>query len=324
MASKAWSEEVFEQVRQGVYAANACLTEELNLEWDQRVQNRAALLSSHQVNTAQANLNVVLFHIKIPDEASKVSAPDIRTIDHGAVDYETLIRLNIQVAQHTNPRCRVILITDHLFLAGEPETDRLTICRISVNGAEPMFERVWAMAAYTESSLFDAPTVFLDSDAFLLRPIHNLFSNDFDVGITHRDIIGQMPINEGVIFANTINIAAVKAVFRAYFASYLAIEQSSEISGIYQNIRRWRGGQLSINAIGAGGQVYASKQRMGIRGARMVQLPCSIYNLSPDDERHINSQLRKRCAILHLKGPRKSWLRALVGVTVLGQSVLNK
>ena len=34
----------------------------------------------------------------------------------------------------------------------------------------------------------------------LIHPVSALFNNDFDIGLTHRHIVGQMPINEGVIF----------------------------------------------------------------------------------------------------------------------------
>jgi hypothetical protein len=311
MEQEAWSEEVFEKVRRAVYAANRAYISDLPAEWSKRLTDRAAQLQPRTLADPQSDVNVVLFHVKIPREVSKVNAPDIRNIDHHAVDYETLIRLNIRIAQHTNPRSRVILITDREFLVGEQETDRLTIRRLEVNGAEPMFERVWAMAAYVESGLFDAPTVFLDSDAFLLRPIHNVFTNEFDVGLTHRDIVGQMPINEGVIFANTLDRAAVRSMFRSYLASYLAIEGSEDIKAIYTNLRRWRGGQLSINAIGGRGQVYSSMLGTDNKGVRVAYLPCSTYNLSEIHEQSVNARLLQRCAVLHLKGPRKSWTKRL-------------
>jgi hypothetical protein len=312
MAQQAWSEEVFEQVRRAVYAANRAYISDLPAEWNKRLIDRSAQLQPRTVADPQADINVVLFHVNIPQALSKVNAPDIRNIDHGAVDYETLIRLNIRIAQHTNPRSRVILITDREFLIDEQETDRLTIRRLEVNGAEPMFERVWAMAAYVESGLFDAPTVFLDSDAFLLRPIHTLFLNEFDVGLTHRDIVGQMPINEGVIFANTLDRNAVRSMFRSYLATYLAIEASEDITAIYTNVRRWRGGQLSINAVGGRGQVYSSTLAPDKNGVRVAYLPCSTYNLSEINEQSVDLRLPQRCAVLHLKGPRKSWTKRLI------------
>ena len=85
--------------------------------------------------------------------------------------------------------------------------------RLAVNGEEPMFERVLTMAAYVNSGLFKYPTIFLDIDAFLIRPIQSLFFEDFDVGLTHRHVVGQMAINEGVIFANCKNINNVRKSF---------------------------------------------------------------------------------------------------------------
>ena len=89
-----------------------------------------------------------------------------------------------------------------------------------------------------------------------IRPISAVFKNDFDIGLTHRHIVGQMSINEGVIFANTRIRDAVIKFFDSYVASYLAAEESKEIAKIYQNIRRWRGGQLAINSAAGGYQFY--------------------------------------------------------------------
>ena len=47
------------------------------------------------------------------------------------------------------------------------------------------------------------------------------------MGLTHRHVVGQMAINEGVIFANRKNINNVKKFFDSYLASYLAAEESS-------------------------------------------------------------------------------------------------
>ena len=315
--TKQWTPEVFQKVRDGVAAANLAYTTKLPADWIERVGLRAKELSVDAPTEHPAALNVVLFHIKIPESAAEIQTADITPIDHGSIDYETLIRLNIEIALKTNPGSRVILITDSHFLSEEKGHTRLLVRRINVVGSQPMFERVWAMAAYVESSLFTAPTVFLDSDAFLLRPIHNLFLNDFDVGLTYRDIVGQMPINEGVIFANNKNRMKVANLFRAYLATYLAIESSEAVGRIYQNVRRWRGGQLSVNGVGQGGQVYASGWRNDPSLGRVVFLPCSKYNLSQIQEEEVSKSLRKRCSVLHLKGPRKSWiarLRSAVGI----------
>lgn len=244
MTQPVWTEATFALVREGVRLANEAFTEELPAEWDWSIEERAASFGRSHPDLMPGNLNVVIFHVKIPADAGEVKAPDIRNLDHDKVDYETLIRLNIDTALKTNPRSRAFLLTDHSFLGDLEPHHRLNISRISVNAREPMFERVMTMAAYVRSQLFDQPTVFLDSDAFLLRPIHNLFANRFDVGLTHRNIFGQMPVNEGVIFANNQDKAAVKKAFDSYLASYLAIEKNSEMTRLYSNIRRWRGGAV--------------------------------------------------------------------------------
>ena len=313
MTQPVWTEATFALVQEGVRLANEAFVEELPSEWDQSIEERAASFCGSHPDLMPGNLNVVIFHVKIPADAGEVKAPDIRNLDHDKVDYETLIRLNIDTALKTNPRSRVFLLTDHSFLGDLEPHNRLNISRMAVNAREPMFERVMTMAAYVRSQLFDQPTVFLDSDAFLLRPIHNLFANRFDVGLTHRNIIGQMPINEGVIFANNQDKAAVKKVFDSYLASYLAIETNSEMTRLYSNIRRWRGGQLSVNSIGQGGQVYASGMPTGVT-PRIVNLPCSVYNLSQISEQEVTPALCRRTTVLHLKGPRKSWLKSLLSV----------
>ena len=49
------------------------------------------------------------------------------------------------------------------------------------------------------------------------------------MGLTHRHVVGQMAINEGVIFANCKKINNVKKFFDSYLASYLAAEESPRL-----------------------------------------------------------------------------------------------
>ena len=100
----------------------------------------------------------------------------------------------------------IIILTDREFAPSLEQSERVHIIRLDLNQTEPMFERVvLTMASYVRSKAFFRPVLFLDIDAFLIHPVSALFNNDFDVGLTHRHIVGQMPINEGVIFANIIN-----------------------------------------------------------------------------------------------------------------------
>jgi hypothetical protein len=307
-----WPEEIFKLVSKGIRLANNARSESLEPILMKSIKQRVKQLNANTQKLEAGNLNVVIFHVKIPLDAPKVAAPDIRNLDHDKIDYETLIKLNIEVTLKTNPRARVLLFTDNDFLKELYAHARLSITRLSVCPAEPMFERVATMLAYVKSKLFDQPTLFLDSDAFLLRPAHNIFANNFDIGLTHRNIHGQMPINEGVILVNNTNPSRTIKFFESYLASYLAIENSSEIAKIYKNLRRWRGGQLSINSVANGGKVYRSGRTIGeLDHLKIAYLPCASHNLSEIDEQEIVPTLRNRALILHLKGPRKHWVARL-------------
>lgn len=314
--SRSSVEETLSLISSGIKTASDCYTTALSSEWKLKVSARQKQLERDNLILEPGDLNIVLFHVKIPPDSSKIKTIDIRDIDHNDIDYESLISFNIKLALQTNPRSRIFLITDRMFLTNQSISPRIAIIRLDMNAREPMFERVLSMFAYTESNCFDRPTVFLDSDAFLLRPIHNIFANNFDIGLTHRNIHGQMPINEGVIFANDRRKQSVRRFFESYMASYLAIEKSPELSSIYKNIRRWRGGQLSINSAARGKTVYQSGVSQREDETIIALLPCSKYNVSSIKEQEINADLRDRAAILHLKGLRKTWVSKIAQVTM--------
>lgn len=305
----AWTEETFKLVRDGIDAARKCKRVKLSTEWLERLSKRSSKIKIPK--SPVKSIDIVIFHVKVPPHASKISTPDIRGGEQGNIDYEGLLDLNIKIALWSEPRARVIVLTDTEFAPNIKQTDRVFFIRLDVNQTEPMFERVVSMASYVRSEAFDSPAVFLDIDAFLIRPVSDLFSSDFDVALTHRHIVGQMPINEGVIFANSINKSAVEKFFDSYLASYLAAEKCENVGKIYQNIRRWRGGQLAINAAAGGHQFYSTAMERSESGTRIAFLPCSKYNLSQIDEREVTKDLRSRTCVLHLKGNRKGWIERL-------------
>ena len=304
-----WTEETFQLVRDGIDAARSCRTTELSSDWLARLNKRSSDINLPA--NSRKSIDIVIFHIKVPSHASKINTPDIKGGEQGNIDYEGLLELNIRIALWTEPRARIIVLTDEEFAPNIKESDRVFVVRLNVNQTQPMFERGVSMAAYGKSQSFVSPVVFLDIDAFLIRPVSELFSSDFDVGLTHRHIVGQMPINEGVIFANSIDKSSVIRFYESYLASYLAAEKSETVGKIYQNIRRWRGGQLAINAAAGGYQFYSTSVEKLDYGTRIAFLPCSKYNLSQIDEREVTKDLRRRTCVLHLKGNRKGWIERL-------------
>lgn len=297
-----------------ITAARESANNELPDEWRARVATRVV---EFDAVAAPAALNVFLFHQSVSADTKAVSTVDIKGLDHSQFDYDLLIKRNVSIALWSNPGSRVVLVTDAAFLPNGFDDPRVSIVRLPLANGEPMFERVVSMLAYVESSAFTAPTIFLDSDAFLIRYAAGFFLTGFDVGVTYRDIGGQMPINEGVIFANHQDREAVRNFFRRYLATYLQLERHPIVCETYGNVRRWRGGQLSINAASGGLARYAAGVYPMTTGGRLACLPCSRYNYSPDAEYEIGPAMLSRALILHLKGNRKPWLDRMVEVLAL-------
>ena len=193
-----WTEETFKLVRDGIDAARQCRTVSLTKKWEDFLDNRSLLIDLP--NSDFTSLDIIIFHVQVPAHASKINTPDIKGGEQANIDYQGLMELNIKIALWSEPRARIIILTDSEFAPSLEQSDRLHIIRLDLNQTEPMFERVVTMASYVRSKAFFRPALFLDIDAFLIHPVSALFNNDFDIGLTHRHIVGQMPINEGVIF----------------------------------------------------------------------------------------------------------------------------
>jgi hypothetical protein len=227
------------------------------------------------------------YHVPVPPEHSRVDYADVR-MDQGKFDYEALLSVWLSLAaRYGNPA---------------------RICRTSNDPSSPMYERVAAMLRYVEED-FTEPTVFLDSDAFLNADIGHIFDSDWDIGVTYRHNM-EMCLNEGVIFANNKRPDAVRAFFRAYLAKYDELCRDEAVLARYSgNIKRWRGGQLSLNAIACQHGLPSALDRREVAGAVVAYFPCFKWNFACDrvEPRELDTK-----AIVHLKGGRKHLLDDLV------------
>lgn len=249
------------------------------------------------------------FHSSFPQS----EAADDRdgAINHGKLDYDRIVRHCIAAALAAQPGARFVLATDSQFLS-DIEHPSLTIVRLPLDQASPMYERVIAMCAFVRSRQFNAPTAFLDSDAFLNAPIANLFQGHFDIGATYRPDPGLMPINEGVIFANSRNKDLVRAFFAGYLGTYDRLCGNAAVTGHYGNIKRWRGGQLSLNALTCPQGVPSALDSAKAFGARIRYYPCSTFNFSIEMDRPRSGRQLDTRAVLHLKGPRTAVLDPII------------
>ncbi|HET6159646.1 MAG TPA: class I SAM-dependent methyltransferase [Dongiaceae bacterium] len=251
------------------------------------------------------------FHASVPPAEAAVKYRDV-AIDHSKFDYERIVRHCIAAGLAAQPGARFILATDSQFLSGLSHP-ALTIVRLPLDLASPMYERVVAMCAFVRSRQFSAPTAFLDSDAFLNAPIASLFQGHFDIGATYRADPGLMPINEGVIFANSRNKDLVRGFFAGYLGTYDRLCQNATVTGYYGNVKRWRGGQLSLNALACPPGVPSELDSAKAFGARIRYYPCSIFNFSIEMDRSYSGRQLDVKAVLHLKGSRKAVLDQIAG-----------
>jgi hypothetical protein len=251
------------------------------------------------------------FHAPVPPAEAAVKYRDV-AIDHGKFDYDRIVRHCIAAALAAQPGTQFILATDARFLDGVSHP-ALTIVRLPLDAASPMYERVMAMCAFVRSRQFNAPAVFLDSDAFLNAPVASLFQGHFDIGATYRPDPGLMPVNEGVILADSRNKAAVRAFFAGYLGTYDRLCGNAAVTGYYGNVKRWRGGQLSLNALTCPPGVPSAMDSAKAFGARIRYYPCATFNFSIELDRPYSARQLDVKAVLHLKGPRKAILDQIIG-----------
>lgn len=251
------------------------------------------------------------FHASVPATESAVRYRDV-AIDHGKFDYDRIVRHCIAAALAAQPNCRFVLATDGAFLPGLAHPN-LTIVRLPLDAASPMYERVVAMCAFVRSLQFNAPTVFLDSDAFLNAAAAPIFAAPFDLGVTYRSDPGLMPINEGVILAGSRNRAAVRSFFAGYLGTYDRLCGNPTVMGYYGNVKRWRGGQLSLNALACPPGIPSELEAAEVFGAKVRYYPCATFNFSIEMDRPYTLKQLDAKAVLHLKGPRKAMLDQIIG-----------
>jgi len=257
-------------------------------------------------------INIFTFHTSVPESASKISLPDV-AIDHGAVDYNVICEEMIRSALAFQPDAHVFFVTDADTMPRLAHP-RVSVIRLPLQREFPMYERVQAMWAYAHSSLYQKPTVFLDSDAFINKDINWVFHKDMDLAVTYRGG-GLMPINEGVFFTNARDTAAVARFFDNYLLVYRRLLSDPVVTEIYGDVRRWRGGQLSLNAIACPLGLPSSLDKAFFLGASIEYHPCGELNFSFDyDLKQIAKDELSTKSIIHLKGGRKVLLDNLVDI----------
>lgn len=228
-----------------------------------------------------------IYHVPVPKDQAKVEYRDIKTLDHSAYDYTRIVNHAVKIG-------KAILVDNDPIELFDPVI--------------PMFERVRAMCAYVHSFAFNSPTVFLDGDAFVNTDLTEIFRTFTDVAVTYRNDPGLMPINEGVIFAHPTE--GTKRLFRAYLATYEILAKDRKIMSYYGDIKRWRGGQLTLNALTCPQGIPYELDQFTRFGCDIKYLPCHVWNYSPTGTETRQDLDAK--GVVHLKGDRKRLIESVI------------
>ena len=248
-------------------------------------------------------INFVIYHVPFDqDEDNSISSFDVPKIDHTKIKHLELVRWTIQAIQQTCPDAEIVVCTDEKF--GKAIADlNPTILIPDVDKKRPMYYRVRTYNTIIQSKWLGGTTVFLDSDAVVLKDPRNLPRKlNFKIGVTARFAPNLMPINEGVIITESQSQECIN-FFAHYMGTYQWIKDDTRIQQVTGNdLMRWRGGQLSLNAICRGSKMTDFRDS----SKHVKILPCSRYNYavrSREEVEHLAKDGAKYIA--HIKGKAK-------------------
>jgi O-methyltransferase len=298
--------------------AATCVCEQLTAATAARVESLASRFKAVPA-AADTDLHVFVFHVDMGAD-SKLAYRDM-SMDVGRFDYVAILRTFKECVFRWHPQAVIYLVTSPGSSLAALRDERTQLVELELPPDEPMYQRVSSMCAYVHSAAFAKDTLFLDSDAFLNARFTEYLDADYDVAVTVRDLPGVMPVNEGVIIARAAHRAAVLGFFDRYLATYDALVSDERIKGYYGDIRKWRGGQLSLNAVTRAAHPYPEQRRIRIGGARLQCLPCDPFNYSYAYGADVAQERLRGKVVVHLKGGRKSDLKAaLASIGSLGDT----
>lgn len=298
--------------------ARTCVRSVLSPSMRDTLSKYTSAFDAAHIEEPAVTLNLFVFHVEVPESHRVIDYIDVKH-DHGAFDYGKLASHFLWAGSNFDRGVRVYYVTDETSALPRQLPQNTIVIRLAMDPTAPMLERVIAMNAYVQSRAFSRNTAFLDSDAYPNRSLGSIFNGRFDVGVTYRTTPGYMPLNEGVIFCSQDDREAVRNFFSAYLGTYESIMQDATIRDYYGDIKRWRGGQLSLNAV-ACPQVSLReiKQVKDFRvgGSRIGLLPCNLFNYWVTRAHRPGTRTWDRKFVLHLKGDSKKFIDDVIAYQV--------
>jgi len=291
--------------------ARTCARTAPGEQMQREIDRYAELFDEQCTPGVRAALNIFSFHVDVPSSHRVINYVDVKH-DHGAFDYRRLAAHLVWAGARFNREVHTLFVTNDTCPAPPPQPG-LSIIRLPTDDRAPMLERVKAMAAYVQSRAFTQDTAFLDTDAFPNRSLKSIFDDCFDIGVTYRTTAGYMPLNEGVIFCSHSDPAAAARFFCAYAATYEHLARDPTVRSYYGDVGRWRGGQLSLNAIACPPGDLNKVPAFERNGVRIALLPCNRFNYWVTRTLHPGAKSWDRKFVLHLKGDSKLLAEHVIG-----------
>jgi hypothetical protein len=277
------------------------VTDELDAASAERVERFSTAFSRA---ACDSTLNVFVFHVDLaPGEKIDYVDAQFKPADFDYLDIlaSFIARLRAHIA-----RPAVYLVTSEGARYRALAAADVRVVELPIDGRQPMYDRATALLAYARSQAFAADTACLDSDALVNRPLAGLFDLGFDVGLTYRNAERLMPVNEGVMFLRPHRRSAAASFLQRRLATYDRIARDQLITGYYGDVRRWRGGQLSLNALVYGALPCSPYRAWHSAGAMLRFLPCDTFNFAAAEGEAASSLERlEECYVIHYKGWRK-------------------
>jgi hypothetical protein len=241
-------------------------------------------------------VELVLFHADLP-----VNAP---SGVHGRIDYLEIAALSFAAAARRAPRARRILLTDERTAVPE-DIGAQVVLRRPIDCTRLMYERMRVQEQHLAARPAGRATVFMDVDVVTNRDPAEIFTQDFDIGLTWRTEFPEAPVNGGLIFVGPGERGI--AFFRETLRCYDALAEDGRIQPLFdRDLRAWWGDQFAL-ALMVGYRNLAERLGGGmtVGDARVRFLPCNEYNFTPDANVRYDDDFLDARFFLHFKGNRK-------------------
>ena len=242
-----------------------------------------------------SDIELVAFHASAPADARLPS-----------FDYAELLLQLFDSARLRAPAARRVLLTDMQTQLPHFGSE-VEVRRFPIDSAHLMYERMRIQHEHLRARPATAATVFVDSDVIVNLEPSAIFSEAFDVGLTHRAVV-DAPFNGGVIFAAPG--AGAGRFFAKALECYGAMADAPSIAPLYpRSLRCWWGDQFALAAL-VGWRALGERgdgEMLTVDGLRVRIFPCDTHNYTIEARAYAPDELAAKYFI-HFKGARKQMM----------------